>query len=230
MQGVALLGDRIRLGERTYKLFHEPNPRPGFDEYYVELNGLLGGGAVGDFFDLDAMRGVIPTELPDNFGMSIYSPNLSCKEIDGVSVTKRGAKCSMHISVRHYFSDWLFPVNLYTFYKNIKKAFVDSTDGVFDVSIDKDEYGISASIEIVIDPTIDLFTHCHMLSRRVKKILEESIVALSHPGVSLRPSHSAPELKPDELGFKWWLRYVVVPLIGIVVAAIVTIMLKHAAG
>lgn len=218
----------LPIGERVYRTFYDPEPKSGFERHTLELYGhpFL---KDQEEFDIEAMRNVFPANLPDSFCMMVFQPQLPYPEIDCVFLHKSGPQCVLKASIKHNYSEWMYPTNLHHFYRILRVQLQSNVRGCRGVEISSDEYGVSAWTEVDIDPSVDLRRSILSISSSVSATFRESLLQTVHEAIPPEnKSAQRTDLKPDERGFKWWLRYVIVPITVVVLTGVITTIIRGA--
>lgn len=201
---------------------------PGFLSTQLKRTGVPDG----DYpqkFHIEDLTGLFATDLPESFSLSVYSPHLRIKCIDGLWVRKHEGRCELSLSFIHSFADWHFSQNLHHFYHELRTALLRNPPYPLEVSIEKDEYGLSAWAKSPINNQEDIGTHIFKLVAHIDKLIEEQTVISASKSTRLESTRFTAKLKPDEDGWKWWVRYVFVPLGVASVAALLAFAFKSVA-
>ncbi len=219
---------RIRIGSHVYRCFFEQDQKPGFHVYTVETHGRPDG----DYpqkFHIDDLRDLFASDLPESFSLSVYAPHLRIKCIDGLWVQKHEGRSELSLSFLHNFTDWHFSQNLHHFYHELRIALLKDPPYPLEVSIEKDEYGLSAWVKSSITNQEDINTHVFKVAAYIEKNIEEQTMVFASKSMRQEAVGNSAKLKPDEDGWKWWVRYVVVPLGVVTVAALLAFAFKSMA-
>ncbi len=114
-----------------------------------------------------------------------------------------------------------------TFCRGLAAAFLTQLPQAFAVSVEDEEVGVRVYCKLQVPMQNDLHEFACDLGSRVSQILESNRATSPPPPVAAAPK--VKELKPDEYGIKWWLRYVVIPIAASgTVVAIIGMLAKQA--
>lgn len=229
MKTVAILGeDQIRIGSRTFRLTRFDPPLPNHSTLSVEAAGKPFS-EYQEKFRLDDMRGVFAADFPADFSMSVYEPNVGYNAIGYMVLRKIGQTPESLTSLQHYYQDWTHPANLHHFYKNLAERLKTSLPDCVNIDINADDVSVSLWATCEISGKDDLFSHIS----KVAHIMESELRALAvdeHSKSSAlgEPRHKKKlvDLKPDEDGYKWWLRYILIPLSAAAIGALIVTLVK----
>lgn len=206
---LALVGTRVQIGSRELKVsFISPPMRDGtthlveatsdpVNEYkqkllVTDLNGVLGG------------------MLPSGFEIIIEGPHGRTPGLDFLSFQNLSKGRSIRFAVRIYFQDWSHRTNLLHFAEDLRARTEHSLPHCQSASVTKDEYGVSLWISIFLGDTDDCYGLFTTTDQALSALYKEALTKADASFVSKLATAS----NASESGFRWWVRYVVVPLVS----------------
>lgn len=223
-----LTEDQIRIGRRAYRLTRFAPPLPNHSVLSVEAAADPQSGYQ-DRFRLDDMRDVFAKDFPPDFSISVYEPKVGYNAINYLVLKNTGATPESLTSLQYYYQDWTHPANLHHFYKKLGDRLTKALPDCLRIETSADEVSVSLWATCKISESEDLFKHIS----RVARVMESELRSLSIDDQSRsaelgepRQKAAATELKPDESGYKWWLRYILIPLGVAATGALIISLLK----
>jgi hypothetical protein len=229
MKTVAILSeDQIRIGRRTFRLTRFDPPLPDRSVLSVEAAGKPFSDHQ-EKFRLQDLRDVFAKDFPEDFSMSVYEPNVGYNPISYLVLRNTGATPESLTSLQHYYQDWTHPANLHHFYKKLGERLSTTLPECVNIDINADDVSVSLWATCRINGKEDLFTHISKIAHLMESDLRALAIHEHSRSSELgEPRHKEKsiELKPDENGYKWWLRYIMIPLGAAATGALIVSLLK----
>ncbi|WP_143599070.1 hypothetical protein [Variovorax boronicumulans] len=167
------------------------------------------------------LRGLRPTDVPNGLSLSIYRPKSSFHLLSSFALRKLDDESQISVNVDLAFADWHLPMNLRDFADDYRALLLKVLTNAVNVTIDQDEVGYSLTCSVKVPPSNDFFAAYGSLADEVLAAYRKALAEL------VRPSKSTHVASPtDAHGPRWWIRYVVVPVLGsgAVAAAVTTVL------
>lgn len=205
--GIEFVGkDRVRIGQAEYRLFLHDPPLPGGRASVVEVSGKPHCGYQ-ELLEIDQLKGVTANQLPKGFSISIYAPRLATKNIDSMEIRNAFGAIKLSFTVSHDYEDWKHPSNLIHFSNHLAAEFLKSVPDCASARSRPDDVNVSVTCELDMPRTAELSQYIALVDACVGQVIGR---LLSGESKGLSTTH----LKPDEHGYKWWVRYVLIPIAG----------------
>jgi hypothetical protein len=209
LHGIERLGhDRIRIGPKEFRLFVNEHRLPDGTSLGVEVAGRPNCGYQ-DLFEIDYLKGVAAHQLLPGLSITIYAPRLATKQIESLEVRNPYGAPVLSFAISHDYVDWNHKSNLIHFSNSLAAELLKNLPDCVSASSKADDQNVLVAVRLDVPQTVDLYEYIDRIDQCVSKILSN---CLGYSG-ELEPG-SVVALKPDEHGYKWWLRYVVIPVLG----------------
>ncbi|SRR5258706_5723400 len=219
---VEILGQRqLRVRDRHFEMFFSDPPRIDGSIYNLEANGQddESGRTHLEPYEL---RGVLGKDLPNALSISIYRPkshlgNMMCmvdfENLNQGPVTK-AVICLDQVN-------WHLPMHLADFCDELSQLIASAKDLVTSTNSTEDEGSIYITVTAPIGPTVD----CYAVFQSVDELILRSYRGTLRMFMRETPARRAkesPAPPADTHGPRWWIRYVVVPVVlgGLTIAAL----------
>lgn len=164
------------------------------------------------------LRGLRPIDVPNGLSLSIYRPKSSFRLLNSFELRKLDDECQISVTVDLAFADWHLPKNLRDFVDDYRSSLSKVVTNLVNVTADQDEVGYSLTCAVKVSPLEDFFAAYTNLAEEVLVAYRQALADLVRPNAPMQPISPT-----DGHGPRWWIRYVVVPIIGSgAVAAVVT--------
>jgi len=200
--------DRIRIGPKEFKLFVNERSLPDGTTIGVEVAGRPNCGYQ-DLFEIEYLKGVLAHQLLSGLSISIYQPRLATKQIDALEVRSPYGAPILSFSISHDYADWKHNSNLIHFSSALAADLLQKLPGCVSATSKAEDVDVVISAKLDIPQTADLHEYITQVDTHVSKLLQDRMGLWAET-----PTKAHPTLKPDEHGYKWWLRYVVIPVAG----------------
>lgn len=192
---------KIEIGQYELEANYDEIPRDGF-RYTISTIGNSRD-KQGQKFYPHHLKGMHSGSFPDSVDLIIYNAKAEFRHIDSIWVRKLDGKCSIMNSISLSYSDWELPDSLSNFVDRYVKALREEIN-IAEVTFSKDEYGYSIYCTVNISESGDIYSSIEKLEETQEFLYRKSLV---------KPDTKTSE-KYGEERWHWWIRYVIVPLIG----------------
>lgn len=216
----------IKLGRRSYRMFTLDRELDDGTLHSVETYGRphMMSSDLQDKFALDDLAGVLSSDLPDKFSFMAYEPLLDTPGLDNIYFKSKGGKQYLVGSIFQGYHEWTGAENLADYGARLAAQLRAVLPACLSSKAQRDEYGVTLWFTTEIPSHSDLAEYVRGIDSLAYRTVVDMRGNVSHSPAPLTPSAS---LKPDERGLKWWIRYVVVPLIGsATVVALIALLTK----
>lgn len=207
--------DKIRIGPETFRLVHCQHPLPDGTTMGVEVAGRPYCGYQ-QIFDVEYLKGIPAYQLPKGLYIAIYAPRLSVKQIDHIEIANPYGSPALSLLLSYGYGEWDGESNLNHFGSTFAGKLLHALPHCVSAKAEPQDSALGISVRLDIPKTADLYDFLHQIDIAIADLLQESVKPRS---IHTNP----PTLKPDEHGYKWWLRYIVIPVLG---SALVVAVLK----
>lgn len=193
---------KIQIGTHSIETWFDEDAGDGF-KYYAELHGNPSL-PCGEKFYITFFNNVGCDEIPDSTHLVISLTKSEFKRINFVILKKKMAVCELGITLRIDYLEWEMSESVgkfvYRFVDSIKKELG------FDANPVKTEYGYFIECWSRKANVPDIFSWYSDMGHSLEKIYQRELV---NPTVL-----ATVKQKYGDGRLHWWIRYVVVPLIG----------------
>lgn len=191
----------IQIGSKELECNFDENPDDGFHTWLD---------AVGDpavkhaqkFYPAN-FQGISGEQFPDSVWFSIYNLKRGFRFIDSIVVKKLNGKCTLVNSMSIDFQFWDLEESLGSFIDRYADALRNSPLGV-KVETEKTEYGYYLTSTIPVAPGDGIYSRLIKLEELQESTYRKQLVPVK--------SHASNRYGEERI--HWWIRYVIVPLLG----------------
>lgn len=167
------------------------------------------------------LAGVKAESIPKGFQLTIYRPETKVAGLDYLAVENIRYGRQMVIALNYSFSNWSRRTTVPNFAEIFRRLIEQELRGCRDVRIEKNESGISLWISFSLAPSDDCYAKYTEL--------EDSLGGLYRQALLMGDKKLDAAASALDAGFRWWLRYVIVPIVsGGTGAALVVWLLSRA--
>jgi hypothetical protein len=156
------------------------------------------------------LKGVLGSMLPSGFEIIIYGPHGRTPGLDFLSFQNLSKGRCIDLSVKIYFQDWSHRTNLLHFAEGLRMLVEHGLPHCQLASVTKDEYGVSLWISIFVGDADDCYELFTATDQALFTLYKKALTKADATFVSKLEAASA----SSESGLRWWVRYVVVPLVS----------------
>lgn len=211
--------DSVRIGARTVRMSVQDIPMQDGTTHLVEATSDPRSKSEEKLCPAD-LAGVKAESIPRGFQVTIYQPEARATGLDVLAIDNIRHGLRMLIALRFYFSDWSRRVNLMDFAQTFRGLIEQELTACRDVRFEKDEYGVSLWISLSMKPGDDCYESYTETESAIANLHRRALAEADH-----RLQSTA---APSDAGFRWWLRYVIVPIVsGGTLAALVVWLLSR---
>lgn len=191
----------VEIGEHKLEAHYDESPRDGF-RYSIDAIGNSHDKR-GQKFYPHFMKGINGSSFPDSVDLHVYDVKRKFRHIDSIWVRKVDGRCSIMNSMSLYYPDWELPESISNFVDRYVKALRKQCD-IAEVEFSKDEYGYNIFCTVNISESEDIYSGIEKLEEAQEFLYRKLLI---------KPDKKVSE-KYGEGRLHWWIRYVIVPLIG----------------
>jgi hypothetical protein len=216
--------NKIRIHERVFHVHHCDPPLPDGTVYNLEASADRTQRHV-QHLELRELHGIKGRDLPHGLSIEIdcLRTAIGNSGIVGIDNLYRGLEISE--SMYFAYSAWHLPGNLVDFVDELKKELEQKQYGMARVTTDRSDATIYVSSAIAIAPDED----CLVSFTRLDDAMRSAHRAALRRFIAAHAKLVVPDA-PDSRGVKWWLRYVIVPVLGSgACVALVTWLIRYVA-
>lgn len=175
-------------------------------------------------------REVRPVDLPNGISIVIQSPKSEFRQVGFAEINKINDRSELIVTITFDYADWHHPLNLQHFAERYCDAWRQDVAQATNCHIDRSEIGLYINCSIQVSPEVDYLSAYQKIDAQVLAVYRKCLSEVSTQNT--QPKTDAPSTPVGERtdsGAKWWVRYVIVPVIGsgavaALVAAIVALL------
>lgn len=210
----------VRIGACTLRVQVTDTPLSGGTTHLVEATSGPSDKLLQKVSPAD-LAGVKAESIPKGFQLTIYRPETKVAGLDYLAVENIRYGLQMVIALDYSFSNWARRTTVPNFAEIFRRLIEQELRACRDVRIEKNEYGVSLWISLSLDPSDD----CYAKYTEV----EDSLGSLYRQALLMGDKKLDEAASAFDTGFRWWLRYVIVPIVsGGTGAALVVWLLSRA--
>ena len=156
---------------------------------------------------------VFPTDLPNGFSLTIQNPRTDFRHINFVEIKKLDDSSKLVVILNFIFSDWHLPLNLPHFAETYSESLRKNVENATESYVESDELvGVFVYCEVSVSPTTSFFSAFRKVEAQILATYRRCLADVYRP-----PTQSYDTKQPqsaDVSGAKWWVKYVIVPVLG----------------
>lgn len=202
-------GDRAFIGSRELRLSLYSPPMKDGTSALIETTSDLAN-QYQQKLAVAELKGVLGAMLPSGFELSIYGPHSRMPGVDFLSFQNLSRGRCIRLSVHISFSDWAYRTNLIHFAENFRATIEQQLPGCQSASVAKDKYGITIWIQVLLEETDDCSGIFQTTDKQLNSIYKNALGKADSSFVAKISTHT----QSADAGFRWWIRYVIVPLVS----------------
>lgn len=206
---LALDGTRVQIGSRELKVSFISPPMKDGTTHLVEATSDPANEYKQKLLVTD-LNGVLGGTLPSGFEIIIQSPHVRTPGLDFLSFQNLSKGRCIRFVVGIYFQHWSHRINLLHFAEDLRALAERDLPHCQAASVTKDEYGVSLWISIFLGDTDDCYDLFTTTDQALYVLYKKALTKAD--ATSVNKLQAAPNA--SESGFRWWVRYVVVPLVS----------------
>ncbi len=176
---------------------------------------------VGQYFPLHELRKLRPSDLPNDFYLAVDGVNsqrAQFRNLDYLNLTKKSDKTTLSVVIHLGYWDWHIPENLHHFAARYVQSLAKSAQPSMTAHYDRDEVGVLISISAIAPADQNLYETFQQIEAcalaAYRSTLAEGYTTPALADSSISTSSKSPEPTGDAHGLRWWVRYVIVPILG----------------
>ncbi|NEZ02537.1 hypothetical protein G4Y73_00065 [Wenzhouxiangella sp. XN201] len=191
----------IQIGESILEAYFSNEPIDGFP-LTVETHSNHAR-KVGQKFYPRQLQGLRGEQFPEGVDLAIYEAKRGFRYVNAIWVKKLAGQCEISNSISLDFHSWDLPESLGSFIDRYVDA-LQSSELAIRVSSSKTEYGFDLISTIDVPGTSDIYSRLEQLESTQESLYRKELI----------PPTGGPIQKYGEERRHWWIRYVIVPLVG----------------
>nr|WP_294841133.1 hypothetical protein [uncultured Methylotenera sp.] len=200
----------IRIGERVLSYHQHTPPLNDNTIYSIDASANSSDTHTQKLYPYD-FNGIKPTDFPNGLSISLTISQSEFSNVCFFLVSKMNDQAEISIIVDLLFKEWHLPISLSHFTEIYKSALFEVVTNISDVEIELTDVGyfVIAKTKVLTNSTIG--SAYIKLSKEVLFAYRKSLASLTNIDKPYKNLSSTPT---DNIGLRWWIRYVVVPIIG----------------
>lgn len=198
---------RVKIGDVEYQTkiyWAGPDKRQ-----MLEVGGKHGSG-YGDLLLVEQFGDMRVKDLPDGLHISLHHPNTPLGLLESFTLLCAPRRTKVSFTLFYSFESWHHPKNLWHYAKELSGKLLADLDEARGASIGQDQGCVWIDVESEIPIKTEVRSYLIDLEMRVQSISQ----MIDKRKVEPESNSLQLDLKPDEKGLKWWLRYIIVPVLG----------------
>lgn len=198
----------IRIGDTVVSAFYHKPPL-GNIVYSVESTSNHREKAL-QYLSVYNFQQITPVALPNGIAISISNPGSEFPYVVSADIVKADDKVKVTLVMDLLYRDWHLPFNLVHFVEQYEDKLRTTVTNFLGTQNIKMEASFIISCTVSVDTTKTILDAYNQLDRELQKIYRKCLSDITAP-VHFEGSKAIPS---DETGFKWWIKYVIVPIVG----------------
>jgi hypothetical protein len=215
-----LSSGRVRIGQAELKIHVDDDVAADDDRYVIEATADLKQ-KFGQYFPPHGLQAVRPTDLPNGLYLAIErleSGRSTFRNLHHLTLRKRGDQVTLNLYIYFEHLDWHLPESIATFAERYADALVAASQLGASASTHIQDTGVGVDLLLFAPPNRDIYSTYRDAADSC--LLQfRSCVAQGYKTPKTNDSDPLTKTTPktesaDSSGTKWWVRYVLVPLLG----------------
>lgn len=158
-------------------------------------------------------RNIFPTDLPNGFSLTIEQPRSDFRQINSVNIKKLDDLSKLVVTLYFSFSDWHLPLNLSHFAEAYCSSLRENVENETDTYVEPDNLGVYVCCGVSVSSTTSFFSAYRKAEAQILATYRTCLADVYKPAASLKKdTKQVPSV--DVSGAKWWVKYVIVPVLG----------------
>lgn len=203
-------------------MFHHEPPLSDGSVYNLEASGDKNRHAR-NLLEPHELRGICGRDIPACLSIAIENPESHLKNMSLVTFDNLNEGPIVRAHVFYDHANWHLPIHLADFCELLRDELLQSKDLIRRVDIYEYDASITLSCVASIASLEDCFNKFQALDDLLLKSFRVCLRSLMKNSTT-RHDKEASQAAGDGHGAKWWIRYVVVPLVVAVVALIALLL------
>lgn len=200
----------VRIGDRVLTSHLCDPPLEGKHRYVIEATSDERN-RYGQQLYIHDFREIYPTDLPNGISINIERPKSSFRDVGFIDIKKSDDHSELSIIVCLDFADWHLPLNLPHFAEKYIDSLKENVAGILRAEIETTDAGLYIVCGVTVMPTSTYLSAYRNLDAQVLATYRKCLGDIYKPKSVKKAEPGQPQ---DYSGTKWWVRYVVVPVIG----------------
>ena len=221
---LSISGDRIQINARELGLKLISPPMRDGTTFLVETTSNPAD-RLYEKLSVNELRGLLGAMLPQGLDLQIDSPESRTPGLRHVFFQNLTNGREIHIAVHiGYYKEWPHKTNLNYVADELRSVVDRQLPNCRSTYLDKGDIGVTLFCEVHLEPTDDCY-EAYVSTDKALCLLLKNVISNTDRQSASKVETNAPH--PDA-GFRWWLRYVLVPIIsGGTGAAIIGWLILH---
>lgn len=174
-----------------------------------------GGSVLGNRVQLRELKGVTPAQFPEDFYFALNGIAGEFRRVFHVVFTRKGDRAFLGYAFDFQYAEWDHHYNLNQFMDDFCGALRSGISAVVDITRSSGDGVLSATLHCSIPLGGECPTEFGKIDHQVAEIYRTTVARIVVHAQTLEP----PIVHEPE--FKWWLRYIIVPLLSAGLGALV---------
>jgi hypothetical protein len=208
-----LLGSgKVRLGSNELKAYYLDRVDGDGARYVIEVSADMHQQHM-QHLAPHGLREIYPRDLPNGFYLSMERLDATrsfFRNVHFLTILKKDDCLNLGLVISFDHTDWHLPISLAAFSDQYVAALEETPAKA---RVVQSEYGVDITCSFAVAPNEDLYVAIQRTAANCLRKYRECIA--SGYGVVVQQVRRAPShVSHDMYGHKWWIRYVLVPIIG----------------
>jgi hypothetical protein len=213
---------RIRIRDRHFDVFYHAPPQSDGSIYDLEASANELSHAR-NHLKPHELRGIRGRDLPAGLSIMIESPKSHLKNMSLVYFENLNEGPIVKSWIYFDHADWHLPLHLIDFCDLVQEEIASSKDVVRRVEVHESDVGVNLLCVAPVSPLADCYLVFQALDDLILKGYRACLRSLMKDAPALRVKSTDIPVA-DGHGAKWWIRYVVVPVVVAFVALIALLL------
>jgi hypothetical protein len=211
----------LRIGKRTLS-YHHQNPPIDNTIYSIDASDNSRDSHTQKLHPFD-FKEIKPSDLPNGITISLAISQAEFSYLCYFYINKANDQVEISVLVDLLFKEWHLQTNLAHFIELYKSTLFEVITNISDIEIEPTDVGYFVIAKSKVLTSSAIYDAYIKLSKEVLFAYRKSLANLTLDN-SKKSSFNIP---PDSSGLRWWLRYVLVPIIGSGTFVAVIVWLSH---
>lgn len=201
---------QVRINDRTLKIFEFDPPFKDGTSHIVEATSDPTEAKYGQFLLVSDLSGLVGEMLPKGFRLAITSPEARTRGLNFASSENLINGPRLKVEIYLVFQDWEQRTNLYYFGNKLSLKVESAIERCQTAALSRAAEGINISCTFSIDASDDWFEVYSEVDQNLSKIYKQELLNEDQHFVQ----YLANEHPQFESNVRWWVRYVLVPILS----------------
>ena len=196
----------IRIGNVDYKL----GSADTYGRRHLEVTSKHSEHIYPKLLLLEQLSDLRLKDLPQDLGITISRPNTPLNILESIDLRSGFYQGNLCFTVFYSSESWKSPTNLWHHTKSLAGKILSDIEDSMSAEVLRDQGCTWVNVSCRIPENTLIVDYIVGMEKRIDALIKE----LENKSGATQPGPKESSLKPDERGLKWWLRYVIVPIIG----------------